>query len=56
MAVDETPKHKAFLELANEGYWDDYTFNRVIENFSARGCPILRKSLPILFIFKSRIQ
>ena len=38
---DETPKHKeAFLELANEGYWDDYTFNRVIENFVAQGgCP-----------------
>ena len=38
---DEAPKHKkAFIELANEGYWDDYTFNRVIENFVAQGgCP-----------------
>lgn len=38
---DETPKHKkAFIELAEEGYWDDYTFNRVIDNFVAQGgCP-----------------
>jgi peptidyl-prolyl cis-trans isomerase B (cyclophilin B) len=38
---DETPKHKkAFLELAEEGYYDDYTFNRVIDNFVAQGgCP-----------------
>ena len=38
---DETPKHKAaFLELAKAGYWDDYTFNRVIEDFVAQGgCP-----------------
>lgn len=38
---DETPKHKkAFLELAEEGYWSDYTFNRVIDNFVAQGgCP-----------------
>lgn len=38
---DDTPKHKAaFLELAEEGYFDDYTFNRVIENFVAQGgCP-----------------
>ncbi len=38
---DEAPKHKeAFLELAKEGYWDDFTFNRVIENFVAQGgCP-----------------
>lgn len=38
---DETPKHKeAFLELAKEQYWDDYTFNRVIDNFVAQGgCP-----------------
>jgi len=38
---DEAPKHKkAFIELANEGYWDDYTFNRVIDNFVAQGgCP-----------------
>lgn len=38
---DNTPKHKeAFLKLAKEGYWDDYTFNRVIDNFVAQGgCP-----------------
>lgn len=38
---DETPKHKeAFIDLANEGYWNDYTFNRVIDNFVAQGgCP-----------------
>lgn len=38
---DEAPKHKkAFIALANQGYWDDYTFNRVIENFVAQGgCP-----------------
>lgn len=38
---DETPKHKAaFIELANAGYWDDYTFNRVIDDFVAQGgCP-----------------
>ncbi|KYG73251.1 peptidylprolyl isomerase [Roseivirga echinicomitans] len=38
---DETPNHKeAFIELAEEGYWNDYTFNRVIENFVAQGgCP-----------------
>tara|TARA_R110002073_G_scaffold335987_1_gene529755 strand:+ start:23181 stop:23780 length:600 start_codon:yes stop_codon:yes gene_type:complete len=38
---DETPKHKAsFIELANEGYWDSLTFNRVIPNFVAQGgCP-----------------
>ncbi len=38
---DEAPKHKeAFIELANDGYWDDYTFNRVIDNFVAQGgCP-----------------
>ena len=38
---DETPKHKeAFLELAKQEYWDDYTFNRVIDNFVAQGgCP-----------------
>lgn len=38
---DETPKHKeAFIELATSGYWNDYTFNRVIENFVAQGgCP-----------------
>ena len=38
---DDTPKHKeAFIELANKGYWSDYTFNRVIDNFVAQGgCP-----------------
>ena len=38
---DETPKHKAsFIELANNGYWDTLTFNRVIPNFVAQaGCP-----------------
>lgn len=38
---DETPVHKAsFIKLANEKYWDDYTFNRVIENFVIQGgCP-----------------
>lgn len=38
---DETPKHKAsFIQLANEGYWDSLTFNRVIPNFVAQGgCP-----------------
>lgn len=38
---DETPDHKAsFLQLAKDGYWDSYTFNRVIPNFVAQGgCP-----------------
>lgn len=38
---DETPTHKAsFIKLANEGYWDTLTFNRVITNFVAQGgCP-----------------
>lgn len=38
---DETPKHKAsFIELANKGYWDSLSFNRVIPNFVAQGgCP-----------------
>lgn len=38
---DETPKHKAsFIELANAGYWDSLTFNRVIPEFVAQaGCP-----------------
>ncbi|MFT4031930.1 MAG: peptidylprolyl isomerase [Siphonobacter sp.] len=38
---DETPNHKAsFIKLAKEGYWDSYTFNRVIKNFVAQGgCP-----------------
>ena len=38
---DETPVHKAsFIKLANVGYWDTLTFNRVINNFVAQGgCP-----------------
>nr|WP_091694424.1 peptidylprolyl isomerase [Algoriphagus locisalis] len=38
---DRTPNHKAsFIELANAGYWDSLTFNRVIPNFVAQGgCP-----------------
>ena len=38
---DETPNHKAsFIKLANAGYWDSLTFNRVIKNFVAQGgCP-----------------
>ena len=38
---DRTPKHKAsFIELANAGYWDSLSFNRVIPNFVAQGgCP-----------------
>ena len=38
---DETPRHKeSFIRLANAGYWDSLTFNRVIKNFVAQGgCP-----------------
>lgn len=38
---DETPNHKqSFIELAEAGYWDSLTFNRVIPNFVAQGgCP-----------------
>lgn len=38
---NETPNHKeSFIELANAGYWDSLTFNRVIDNFVAQGgCP-----------------
>ena len=38
---DETPVHKeSFMKLANAGYWDSLTFNRVIKNFVAQGgCP-----------------
>ena len=38
---DETPNHKAsFIKLAEGGYWDSLTFNRVIKNFVAQGgCP-----------------
>ena len=38
---DETPVHKeSFIALANAGYWDTLTFNRVIKNFVIQGgCP-----------------
>jgi len=38
---EETPIHKeSFLKLAEEGYWDTLTFNRVIEGFVIQGgCP-----------------
>jgi peptidyl-prolyl cis-trans isomerase B (cyclophilin B) len=38
---EQTPQHKAhFIELANAGYWDSLTFNRVIPEFVAQGgCP-----------------
>lgn len=38
---NETPKHKeSFIQLANDGYWDSLTFNRVIPDFVAQGgCP-----------------
>jgi peptidyl-prolyl cis-trans isomerase B (cyclophilin B) len=38
---DETPRHKeSFIKLAEAGYWDTLTFNRVIKNFVAQGgCP-----------------
>ena len=38
---DETPNHKAsFIQLANDGYWDSLTFNRVIPDFVVQGgCP-----------------
>lgn len=38
---DETPAHKAnFIRMANDGYWDTLTFNRVIPDFVAQaGCP-----------------
>lgn len=38
---NETPNHKeSFIELANKGYWDSLSFNRVIPNFVAQGgCP-----------------
>ncbi len=37
----ETPNHKeSFIKLAEAGYWDTLTFNRVIKNFVAQGgCP-----------------
>ncbi len=41
LLADETPRHKAsFTKLVKENYFDDYTFNRVINNFVAQGgCP-----------------
>ena len=38
---DETPNHKeSFIALANSGYWDSLTFNRVIPEFVIQGgCP-----------------
>lgn len=38
---NETPNHKAsFIQLAKAGYWDTYTFNRVIPKFVIQGgCP-----------------
>jgi len=38
---DETHHHKkSFIQLANDGYWDSLTFNRVIDNFVVQGgCP-----------------
>lgn len=38
---ERTPNHrKSFIELAEAGYWDSLTFNRVIPNFVAQGgCP-----------------
>lgn len=38
---DRTPNHKAsFIQLAQAGYWDSLSFNRVIPNFVAQGgCP-----------------
>lgn len=42
ISLDErTPNHRqSFIELAEAGYWDSLTFNRVIPNFVAQGgCP-----------------
>jgi peptidyl-prolyl cis-trans isomerase B (cyclophilin B) len=38
---DRTPNHRdSFIELAEAGYWDTLTFNRVIPNFvNQGGCP-----------------
>lgn len=38
---DRTPEHKkSFIQLAEAGYWDSLTFNRVIPNFVVQGgCP-----------------
>lgn len=42
---ERTPNHReSFIELANAGYWDSLTFNRVIPNFVAQGgCPDTEK-------------
>lgn len=39
--ADATPNHKkSFIELAEKGYWDSLTINRVIPDFVAQGgCP-----------------
>jgi len=41
LLYDETPNHKeGFIRLANSGFWDSLTFNRVIKNFVIQGgCP-----------------
>lgn len=41
MLDERTPRHReSFIELAEAGYWDSLTFNRVIPNFVAQGgCP-----------------
>jgi peptidyl-prolyl cis-trans isomerase B (cyclophilin B) len=42
ISLDErTPRHReSFIQLAQAGYWDSLTFNRVIPNFVAQaGCP-----------------
>lgn len=38
---DETPNHKKkFMELAEDGLYDQFTFNRVVRNFVIQGgCP-----------------
>lgn len=38
---NRTPNHqKSFIQLAESGYWDSLSFNRVIPNFVAQGgCP-----------------
>ena len=38
---DRAPEHKkSFIQLAEAGYWDSLTFNRVIPNFVVQGgCP-----------------
>jgi peptidyl-prolyl cis-trans isomerase B (cyclophilin B) len=41
MLFPETPRHKAsFIKLVNEGYFNNYSFNRVIADFVIQGgCP-----------------